>query len=92
MGRKEIGMSGIYVRECYKDGIVRPENRMFELHKLCDCEFCKHIYTFRKRRNAIAITAETEEEVDKAKAFLEKWKCADSSKDLPIVYMKASQL
>lgn len=85
-------MNSVYVRECYKSGIVKDENKIFELHKLCDCEICGHLYPFRNRRNAITITAEMETEIEKAKVFLATWKCTDSMRDLPTVYMKASQL
>ena len=28
-------------RVCYKHGVIKPENKMIELHAFCDCARCK---------------------------------------------------
>lgn len=81
-------MSNVSIRMYYRHGIELPENKIFELHKMCDCSGCVHSSNsiIRKRRNAITAYAKTEAEIDKMKAALMQWTCADKYKDLPTVY------
>ena len=79
-------MSSVWNRICYKGGIVREENKVFELHKMCDCDWCKHKYMGRKRCNAITAYAHNKEEIEQITQILNQWTCADRTKDLPTVY------
>ncbi len=29
-------------RVCYKHGVIKPENKMIELHAFCDCARCNY--------------------------------------------------
>lgn len=80
-------MSFVYVRICYKKGIARDENKTFELHGLCDCDWCKHKYMTRSRCNAVTAYIDDESKADELKEILRKWKCKDKTKDLPTEYM-----
>lgn len=79
-------MNNVYVRICYKKGIVKEENKIFELHKMCDCEWCKNKYFGRTRRNEATAYAETEKDIERIKAVLSNWTCSDKAKDLPTFY------
>lgn len=79
-------MSNVHVRICYKNGIKTEENKIFELHKLCDCDWCKHKYFGRKRCNEITAYADKESRIEELKQVLEKWTCEDRTKDVPIFY------
>lgn len=86
-------MGKYYVRVCYRNGIAKEENKVFEVHKLCDCAWCREKYLGRTRVNKITITAECEDEIEKkVERFLDGWKCANGEKDLPIVFIKANQI
>ena len=54
-------MSKTYTeRICYRNGIVKPENKVLELHAFCDCDKCK----IRRKsvnhglRNVLTVTVE----------------------------------
>ena len=54
-------MSKTYTeRICYRHGIVKPENKVLELHAFCDCDKCK----IRRKsvnhglRNVLTVTVE----------------------------------
>ena len=79
-------MGNIYRRICYKNGIVKEENKVIELHKMCDCTRCRNKWGFRTRRNSVTAYAKTEVEADKLEVELLMWKCADGNKDLPTFY------
>lgn len=78
----------IYDRICYKDGKI-TEQKMFEVHKLCDCYRCRTRYVPRKRRNqAVAYAAvDDEETIKKAYKFLKEWTCKNPAKDIPTEYI-----
>lgn len=79
-------MGNVYRRICYSNGIVKEENKVIELHKMCDCTRCKNKWGNRTRCNSVTAYAKTEAEADKLEFELLKWKCADGNKDLPVEY------
>ena len=80
-------MSSIIGRVCYKNGIVKEENKVYELHKMCDCDWCKNKYMNRKRRNCATAYAEKESDIERVKKILQNWTCKDKTKDLPTEYL-----
>lgn len=83
-------MSKVWVRICYKYGINREENKLFELHKMCECDWCKSKYMGRKRCNDITAYAHNQKEIDDLTKILNEWTCADKTKDLPTFYYNHS--
>ena len=79
-------MGNVYRRICYSNGIAKEENKVIELHKMCDCIRCRNKWGFRTRCNSVTAYAKTETEADKLEFELLKWKCADGNKDLPTFY------
>lgn len=71
------------VRDVYKSGIVKEENKFYEVKCLCDCYQCKNRYAPRTRRNAAYAYVYNEKAIEKAKKFLRNWNCGNSKKDLP---------
>ena len=79
-------MSGIYVRVCYENGNPATGKKVYELHKICDCEYCKKKFYPRKRRNSVTATTKDENKIPEIKEFLKMWKCKDKTKDIPTEY------
>lgn len=79
----------MYERICYEHGNVKTGKKLLEIHKTCDCVRCKNKFG-RRRVNAVTATmaADDMEAIKKAYAFLEKWKCKDPEKDLPVEYVR----
>lgn len=78
----------MYERICYEHGNEKTGKKLLEIHKLCNCFRCKN--KFGRRANAVTATvaADDMEAIKKAYAFLEKWKCKDPEKDLPVEYVR----
>lgn len=64
-------------RVCYKHGVVKPENKMIELHAFCDCGMCNYrkAYINNGLRNQLTVTIENENKMTEAKKFIRNWKC-----------------
>lgn len=79
----------MYERICYEHGNEKTGKKLLEIHKLCNCFRCKNKFG-RRRANAVTATvaADDMEAIKKAYAFLEKWKCKDPEKDLPVEYVR----
>ena len=80
-------MSDVYVRECYEGGNPVTGKKIYELHKICECNWCKNKYMGRKRCNEVTATTKDEDKIPEIKEILKSWKCEDKTKDLPIVYL-----
>lgn len=76
-------------RVCYKHGIVKPENKMIELHAFCDCGMCN----YRKAsinnglKNQLTVTIENENKMTEAKEFIRNWKCGKKEYTSKIEYV-----
>ena len=59
-------------RICYRNGIVKPENKVLELKAFCDCDKCK----IRRKsinhglRNILTVKVEKIERLNEAKQFI----------------------
>ena len=80
-------MSNVWIRVCYKGGIAKEENKIYELHKVCDCSRCSSRWGDRTRRNEARAYAAKESEIEQVGKLLSKWTCADKDKDLPVEYL-----
>ena len=85
-------MSKTYTeRICYRHGIVKPENKVLELHAFCDCDKCK----IRRKsvnhglRNVLTVTVEKMERLNEAKQFIDTWECKKNEYDFRAEYEKA---
>ncbi len=71
-------MAKIYMeRICYRHGVVKPENKVIELHGFCECSTCKwrQQYINHGLRNVITVTIKNEDRLSEAKEFIGSWKC-----------------
>ena len=84
---KEETMSKPYVRECYEGGNPVTGRKIYEIHKMCDCNWCKNKFAGRKRCNSVTATTKSESTVPKIIEYLKTWKCKDETKDLPVEYL-----
>ena len=78
-----------YYRTCYKNGIVKAGNEVYELTTLCKCDKCisRHKLTRTSRNEATAST----EDIDKIAEvfyFLNDWTCSDGEKELETAYFE----
>lgn len=79
----------MYERICYEHGNEKTGKKLLEIHKSCNCFGCKNKFGRRRANNATAtVAADDMEAIKKAYAFLEKWKCKDPEKDLPVEYVR----
>lgn len=79
----------MYERICYEHGNEKTGKKLLEIHKTCDCFMCKNRFGRRRVNTATAtVAADDMEAIKKAYAFLEKWKCKDPEKDLPVEYVR----
>lgn len=79
----------MYERICYKHGNEKTGKKLLEIHKSCNCFGCKNKFGRRRANDATAtVAADDMEAIKKAYAFLEKWKCKDPEKDLPVEYVR----
>lgn len=76
-------------RECYKNGIAKPENKLYEFHVFCECSKCKWRYKYLKEpRNQLTVTTDTKEKFKQIKKFIDNWKCKNGDKWLETEYVK----
>lgn len=79
----------IFDRICYKKGIVKPENKMIELHAFCDCDRCN----CRKNsinhgfRNELTVTVKDKSKMAEAEEFIRSWKCGKNEYSLKPEYV-----
>lgn len=79
----------MYERICYEHGNEKTGKKLLEIHKSCNCFGCKNKFGRRRANDATAtVAADDVEAIKKAYAFLEKWKCKDPEKDLPVEYVR----
>lgn len=79
----------MYERICYEHGNEKTGKKLLEIHKSCSCFGCKNKFGRRRANDATAtVAADDVEAIKKAYAFLEKWKCKDPKKDLPVEYVR----
>mgnify|MGYP000245117652 FL=1 len=79
----------MYERICYEHGNEKTGKKLLEIHKSCNCFGCKNKFGRRRANDATAtVAADDMEAIKKAYAFLEKWKCKDPEKDLPVEYVR----
>ena len=77
------------LRECYKYGIERPENKLYEIHVLCECPQCKWRYKYLKEpRNQLTITTDSKDKFKQIKEFIDNWKCKNGDKRLVTEYVR----
>ncbi|KEI84145.1 hypothetical protein N493_19860 (plasmid) [Clostridium botulinum B2 433] len=76
-------------RVCYEHGNKVTGKEIYELHKYCDCQFCKDRVAFKKNpaNRATAITKDISK-VDEVAEFLKNWTCGNSKMDLKISYFQ----
>ncbi len=78
----------MYYRLCYKGGIVKKGNELYEFHKLCDCEDCKNRFKYRNESiNSITVTTDSKSKFDEIEKMLKDWKCKDGNRRLETEYM-----
>ena len=83
-------MSKTYTeRICYRHGIVKPENKVLELHAFCDCDKCKIRRKFVNHglRNVLTVTVEKMERLNEAKQFIDTWECKKNEYDFRTEYV-----
>lgn len=86
---KKDGGLDMYERICYEHGNEKTGKKLLEIHKSCNCFGCKNKFGRRRANDATAtVAADDMEAIKKAYAFLEKWKCKDPEKDLPVEYVR----
>lgn len=69
-------MSKVWMRECYKGGVVKEENKLYEFHKTCDCDKCRFNFEHKIQvPNQSTVTTNDITKSDEIKKFLEKWSC-----------------
>lgn len=74
-------------RLCYKNGIAKKENELYEFHKLCNCEKCEFRYKYMKStKNALTVTTNDKKCFSEVEKFMESWKCGSDS-ILPTKYV-----
>lgn len=79
----------MYERICYEHGNEKTGKKLLEIHKSCNCFGCKNKFGRRRANDATAtVAADDMEAIKKAYAFLEKWKCKDPEKNLPVEYVR----
>lgn len=79
----------MYERICYEHGNEKTGKKLLEIHKSCNCFGCKNKFGRRRANDATAtVAADDMEAIKKAYTFLEKWKCKDPEKDLPVEYVR----
>lgn len=76
-------------RVCYKHGIVKPENKVIELHAFCDCGMCNYIKASINNglKNQLTVTIENENKMTEAKEFIRNWKCGKKEYTSKIEYV-----
>lgn len=77
------------IRERYKGGIEKEENKLYEFYVFCECEKCKWRYKYLKEpRNQLTVTTDNKEKSEKVNEFIKSWKCKDGNKWLPTEYVR----
>lgn len=61
-------MADIYMnRTAYRHGIVKPENRITELHAVCRCETCNGRHSwYNETPNVLTVTVKTDNKINEA--------------------------
>lgn len=78
-----------FYRTCFKGGIEKKGNELYEFHKACDCEACDSRHKFGKQpRNTITITTDSKSKFDEIEKMLKGWKCKDGSRQLENEYVR----
>lgn len=81
----------MWERICYRHGIVKPENKCVEIHKMCECEKCTnrrlHGWRGRNFRNALTVTVINKSKLNEVRDFVEKWKCNKDDYDGKVEYI-----
>lgn len=77
-----------WMRECYKKGIPKEENKLYEFHAYCECQKCKWRNKYLKEpKNALTLTTDSKEKFDQVIEFINNWKCKDGNNKLPVEYI-----
>lgn len=80
--------NGIYTRLCYKGGIVKEGNELYETHGVCECEGCLSLHYPRRFRNCVTAYTDDKSKVNELEQLVSKWTCKDNTQDLPVEYIK----
>ena len=76
------------IRECYRGGIVKPYNRVYEFHAFCECEGCKFRYKHNnQRRNQLTVTTDSKDKFRQVEKFVRGWRCKNGNKEIPTEYV-----
>ena len=77
-----------YYRICYKGGIAKKENELFEFHKICDCILCVNRYKFTGQpRNCLTVTTDSKEKFEEVDKIIKNWKCKNGNEWLKTEYI-----
>lgn len=80
-------MSKVWMRECYRHGIPKEENKVYEFHKICDCDRCKFNFEHKiKVPNQVTVTTNDITKSGEIKKFLEKWSCDMKDGEFNVVH------
>ena len=79
----------LFDRICYKHGIVKPENKVIELHAICECEKCNYRRKYLQDGlpNQLTVTIEDKNKLNKAKDFICDWKCNKQQRSVKAEYV-----
>lgn len=70
-------MNKVWMRICYKRGIKKEGNELYEFHKACDCDKCRFNFEYKiSVPHAATATTDDISKIDEVKKFLESWNCS----------------
>lgn len=76
-------------RVCYDNWDCTKANKLYQVHKYCDCEGCKQRNAMRREpSNWVACTTKDISKVDAMAEFIKSWTCEDGSKKLEPVFLR----
>ena len=81
-------MADIYMtRTAYRQGIVKPENRVTELHAVCRCKACHERHSiYNEISNVLTVTVKDDTNTNKATTFAKTWTCNHQQKNTHNIY------
>ncbi|WP_147354168.1 hypothetical protein [Clostridium sp. AF32-12BH] len=79
----------LFDRVCYRHGIVKPENKLIELHAICNCKKCSYRQKLYKNslRNQLTVTVKDKNKIGKAKEFIRTWECNKQQRSIKAEYV-----
>lgn len=77
-----------YYRVCFKNGVRKRKNTLFEFHKLCECPDCKYRYeVLHQHKNKITLLTNTKEKFAEVEEYLDHWTCKNKDKYIGTEYV-----